>query len=191
MLGAGGEAEIMKTNPHMTTLETERLLLRQFCESDLDAYAEMSADTEVMRYLGTGQPLTRAEAWRSMATILGHWQLRGYGQWAVVEKASGAMIGRVGCWQPEGWIDFEVGWTLRRAFWGKGYATEAASASVDFAFETLNRPYLISLIVPENQRSIRVAERLGERYMGSGEVRGQTVSIYHLDRADWLKRPLD
>src|SRR5262245_7559637 len=76
----------------MVTLETERLRLRMFRETDLDAYAAMSADPEVMRYLGaTGEPLTRLEAWRQMAMVLGHWQLRGYGPWAVEERASGAL----------------------------------------------------------------------------------------------------
>lgn len=99
-------------------LETPRLILRGFCEQDLDAYAQMCGDPEVMRYLGQGQPLSRSEAWRSMATILGHWQLRGYGLWAVEERSSGIMIGRVGCSQPEGWPGFEIGWTLRRTYWG-------------------------------------------------------------------------
>ncbi len=81
-------------------LETQRLILRAFCEADLDTYAEMCADPEVMRYIGNGQPLSRAESWRNMAMMLGHWQLRGYGMWAVEERQSGMMIGRIGCWQP-------------------------------------------------------------------------------------------
>lgn len=93
----------------MATLETDRLILRPFCEADLDAYSEMCADSDVMRYIGVGQPLSRSEAWRNMAMILGHWQLRGYGLWAVEEKAGGAMIGRIGCWYPEGWPDCEIG----------------------------------------------------------------------------------
>lgn len=169
----------------MSTLETERLILRLFCESDLDAYAEMCSDAVVMQYIGNGKPLTRAEAWRSMATMLGHWQLRGYGLWAVEEKASREMIGRIGCWQPEGWLDFEIGWMLRRAYWRKGYATEAASASIRYAFETLGRHQLISLIMPDNQPSIRVAERLGEKLQGRAEIFEREVLVYSLDRQDW------
>jgi RimJ/RimL family protein N-acetyltransferase len=166
----------------MTTVETERLRLRLFCEADLDAYAEMFAAPEVMQYISDGRTLTRAEAWRSMATMLGHWQLRGYGLWAVEEKTSGVMVGRVGCWQPEGWPDFEIGWMLRRAYWGKGYATEAAQASVQFAFETLGRSHIISLINPANAASIRVAERLGETLAGETEIFGRRVLIYELYR---------
>lgn len=166
----------------MPTLETERLILRQFCQADLDAYAEICANPEVMQYFATGQPWTRLESWRSMAVILGHWQLRGYGLWAVEEKASRALIGRIGCWQPEGWPDFEIGWLLKRAAWGQGYATEAARASIQYAFEQLGRSHIISLIAPENYRSIRVAERLGEQLEGKAEVVGRTCLVYRLDR---------
>ena len=89
-----------------------------FRESDLDAYAEMCGDPEVMRYLGDGHRFSRAEAWRNMALVIGHWQLRGFGLWAVEEKRTELCVGRVGCWQPEGWPGLEVGWALRRQFWG-------------------------------------------------------------------------
>src|SRR5207253_7997909 len=97
------------------TLETPRLLLRMLRESDLDAYAAMLADPEVMRHLGDGRPLSRPEAWRNLALMVGHWQLRGYGLWAAEERATGALVGRIGLWNPEGWPGLEVGWTLRRA----------------------------------------------------------------------------
>lgn len=168
-------------------LETERLILREFRESDTDAYAEMMADPEVVRFLG-GKTLSRAEAWRTMAMVIGHWQLRGYGFWAVEERASGEMIGRVGCWRPEGWPGLEVGWTLRRAFWCRGFATEAARASVEYAFTNLGQTRVISLIAPENVASIRVAERLGERPRGEWEVFGTRVIIYGVDREEWDAR---
>jgi RimJ/RimL family protein N-acetyltransferase len=165
-------------------VETERLLLRAFRESDTDAYAEMLGDAEVMRFLG-GRPLPRAEAWRNMAMVIGHWDLRGYGFWAVEERASGEMVGRVGCWRPEGWPGLEVGWTLRRQFWGRGYATEAARASLEYAFTKLNQTHVISLIAPDNAASIRVAERLGERPEGEWEVFGTKLIIYGIEREEW------
>jgi RimJ/RimL family protein N-acetyltransferase len=168
-------------------LETERLVLRMFQESDTDAYAEMVADPEVMRFLGGGQPVPRAEAWRNMAMILGHWHLRGYGMWAVEEKAGGEMLGRVGCWRPEGWPGLEVGWTLRRRFWGRGYATEAARAAIDYAFTTLGQTRVISLIAPENVNSIRVAERLGEKPVGEWEVFGTKVITYAIGREEFKR----
>ena len=88
------------------------------------------------------------------------------------------MIGRIGLWNPEGWPQLEVGWTLRRAYWGQGFATEAAQATVNYAVSVLQEQHLISLIKPGNQASIRVAERLGEELEGTTEVNGETVLVY-------------
>ncbi len=161
----------------MEPLETERLRLRLFQESDLDAYAEMCGDAEVMKYLGFG-PMNRAEAWRNMAMVVGHWSLRGFGLWAVEEKAGGELVGRVGCWRPEGWPGLEISWALRRAFWGRGYATEAGRASLDFAFDQLGQTRAISMIHGENAASIRVAKRLGMRLEGSASLMGHAVLVY-------------
>jgi len=170
----------------MITLETERLVLRMFRESDLDAYAEMCADPEVMRYIG--QPITRAEAWRNLAMVIGHWHLRGYGLWAVEARASGALIGRIGCWRPEGWPGFEVGWMLRRDCWGRGLASEGGRAAMAYAFNERREPHVISVIHPENAASIRVAERLGERLEGRTEVQGVGVRVYGIRREEWVRQ---
>ena len=94
--------------------------------------------------------------------ILGHWQLRGFGFWAVEERATGTLLGRIGFFKPEGWPDFELGWMLRREAWGRGYATEGARRAMAHAFTAMDRDHVISLIFPGNDPSIRVAERLGE-----------------------------
>src|SRR5438552_17778636 len=120
----------------MITLETDRLKLRAFRNEDIDAYAEICAYPEVMRFLG-GKPLNRGEAWRQMATILGHWQLRGYGLWAVEERATGKLLGRIGFLNPEGWPGFELGWTLGRQYWGHGFAIEGARKALQYAFTEL------------------------------------------------------
>jgi RimJ/RimL family protein N-acetyltransferase len=168
----------------MMNIETERLVLRMFRDSDTDAYAEMLGDAEVTRFLG-GKTMSRQEAWRNMAMVLGHWHLRGYGFWAVEERASGELVGRVGCWRPEGWPGLEVGWTLRRAYWGRGYATEAARASLEHAFTALEQTHVVSLIDPKNTNSIRVAERLGERPEGEWKVFGIKLIVYGIDREEW------
>src|SRR6516165_5103560 len=147
----------------MVTLETDRLTLRMLRASDFDAYAEMCADAEVMRYIGDGQPVARPMAWRGLAAMVGHWSLRGYGQWAAEERSSGVLVGRIGFWHPEGWPGFEIGWALRRAYWGRGYATEGARRALRYAFTDLKQQQVLSLIHPENAASIRVAQRLGER----------------------------
>jgi RimJ/RimL family protein N-acetyltransferase len=162
----------------MVTLETERLRLRMFRDDDLDAYAPIVADPEVMRYLGDGQPLDRVGAWRQMAWMVGHWALRGYGLWAVEERATGALIGRIGFIFPEGWPGFELGWVLARPYWGKGYATEGARRALAYAFGELGRDHVISLIYPANTASIRVAKRLDETLQGRTVLYGHEVLIY-------------
>jgi RimJ/RimL family protein N-acetyltransferase len=168
--------------PAASTLETERLLLRPFANADHDAYAVICADPEVMRYLGTGVTLNRMESWRSMAGILGHWKLLGYGMFAVENKVTGELMGRAGFLDPPGWPGFEVGWVLGRAHWGHGYAFEAAVASRDYAFGSLGRDRIISLIRPDNVRSIRVAERLGEELTGEIELLGGKCLVYGMSR---------
>jgi len=165
-------------------LVTDRLVLRPFHESDLDAFAAMCSDERVMRFLG-GKPLSRAETWSSMARMLGHWQLRGYGMWAVEEKDTQSFIGRVGFINPEGWPGFEIGWTLVRARWGHGYATEAAKRALQYGFEQLGRDHIISLIHPENHRSVAVANRLGERYEETIDFLDQRIDVYGIDRQSW------
>jgi RimJ/RimL family protein N-acetyltransferase len=162
-------------------LETDRLILRMFRSEDFDAYARLCADPEVMRFLG-GKTFERIEAWRNMASIIGHWHLRGYGHWAVEEKASGRLAGRIGFMNPEGWPGFELGWTLAREFWGRGYATEGAQRALEYGFRELDRNHIISLIHPDNKASIRVAERLGEKLEGKTDLLGTEVLIYGIDR---------
>jgi RimJ/RimL family protein N-acetyltransferase len=169
----------------MLELATDRLHLRAFREDDLDAYAAICADAEVMRYLGDGKTLDRAGAWRQIAMILGHWQLRGYGLWAVEERASRQLIGRVGFFNPDGWPGFELGWVLRRQSWGQGYATEGARRALAHAFGEMGRERVISLIYPANAASIRVAERLGETLDGRTNLFGHEVLVYGIDRARW------
>ena len=167
----------------MITLETQRLLLRMWKEDDLEAYSSICADTDVMRYLGDGKTLNRAEAWRQMAMIIGHWHLRGYGIWAVEERATGQLVGRIGFFNPEGWPGFELGWVLGRDHWGKGYATEAASRALEYVFTETTREHVISLIHPDNHGSINVAKRLGEELEGETEIFGHKVLVYGIHRA--------
>jgi RimJ/RimL family protein N-acetyltransferase len=169
----------------MVTLETDRLTLRMLRESDFEAYAEMCADPEVMRYIGDGQPLVRPMAWRNLALMIGHWSLRGYGIWAAEERSTGELVGRIGFWNPDGWPGFELGWMLRRAYWGRGYATEGARAALDLAFTRMERADVISLIHPENVASIRVAHRLAERLVDSAELFGRPALVYRITREEW------
>lgn len=163
-------------------IETERLLLRQFRQDDIDAYAEMLSDEETMRYIGgTGD---RMDAWTRMAAALGHWQLRGYGLFAVEEKTSERFIGRIGAYNPEGWPAIELGWALVPKAQGNGYATEAARSCALWMFNELKLSEIISIIHPDNSPSIRVAERLGESLKTRWRYKEVDTLVYAMTLAD-------
>jgi len=163
-------------------LTTDRLILRAFAASDFEAYALIMADPEVTQFLGEGRPLTRVDAWRQLAMILGHWMLRGFGLWAVEERASGRLIGRIGCHEPEGFPAFEVGYVLAREAWGNGFAREGAAAALQFARQTLRRREITSIIRPANTGSIRVATSLGARAAETVEFFGAPSVVYRYPR---------
>ena len=169
----------------MTVLETPRLRLRMFRQDDFDAYAEMLADPKVMRHLPQGKPLPRPEAWRNMAAVLGHWQLTGFGPWAVEEQASGELVGRIGPFCPAGWPGLELIWAVRRQSWGQGFAIEGARVALAYIFDRVASNHVISLIRPQNTASIRVAEKIGQRLQGRMEFYGKDVLIYGIHREEW------
>jgi RimJ/RimL family protein N-acetyltransferase len=151
-------------------LQTERLVMRGFREDDLGALAAISADSKVTRWVGDPNGLSREQTWRRMAYFVGHWELRGFGQWALFERDSGLLVGRAGLLQPEGWPGLEVGWLVAREHWGRGFAPEAGRASMDWARDELGADHIISLIEPDNERSARVAEKLGMTVEGRTRI---------------------
>ncbi|MFB9886203.1 GNAT family N-acetyltransferase [Balneatrix alpica] len=160
-------------------LTSQRIQLRQWQQQDLDAYAALLADAETVRYIGHGQPYSRQEAWMNMAVLAGHWQLLGFGIWALCARDSGELLGRVGFIQPEGWPGLELAWLLKRSHWGQGLASEAASLALDCARQhwPANTP-IISLIHPHNQRSARLAQRLGALPGEPVVMHGQPVECF-------------
>ena len=157
-------------------LETARLRLRPWREEDFDPFAAFCADAESRRYLGGVS--ARADAWRSMAVIVGHWTLRGYGIWVIEDKATGTFAGYSGLWNPEGWPGQEVTWSVCTAFRRRGYAVEAAQRARDFAYDELKWPTAVSVIHPDNTASRRVAARLGAAIEKRTELRGSPVDVY-------------
>lgn len=142
-------------------LETERLILRAPKADDFEAHAEfMASDRSRM----AGGPVNRNDAWKAMALVIGHWTMRGYGSWHAEEKSSGELIGCFGFWHPEGVLEREIGWVAYDGFEGMGYAFEASKYLLEYARNSMGWPPPISVIAPDNIRSIALAERLGAHY---------------------------
>jgi len=158
-------------------IETDRLLLRQFQKNDLDPFAEMVANIDVMRQATyDGKPMSKTQAWNWLCMMLGHWHMRGFGIWGVEEKISGDLIGRIGL-QFLDWFDnVEMVWMLKQSAWGQGYATEGVRAAISYGMETLALPRLSAVIRVENKPSIRLAQRLGMHC--EREVERQEIKFY-------------
>jgi RimJ/RimL family protein N-acetyltransferase len=154
-------------------IETERLLLRKPTSDDADGAYELISDPEVMRFIGQGRTGDRRVARGAIARWIERWDANGFGHFAVVRKEDGRFVGRCGLlvWDAATWQTsdvhaaaepvVELGWAIVRSCWGNGYATEAARKAREWAFAELDLERLISIINRENERSIRVAERLG------------------------------
>ena len=161
-------------------LESERLLLRTFCETDWKDLHAYYSDSEATKYT-FGRALSGGETWRVVASMVGHWSLRGYGPYALEEKSTGTVIGLCGLWYPNDRPDPEIKWALAKAYHGKGYASEAARKVKDVAQEYLPGTSLISLIHPENKASIRLALAIGATYEKEYLFKGENWSVYRYE----------
>jgi RimJ/RimL family protein N-acetyltransferase len=170
------------TRIEIPTLRTSRLVLRGFHAADLDAFAAMNANPEVMRYLGTGQARSRAQTWDAMTRMLGQWGLRGYGMFALEEAATGRFVGRSGILHSLDWPEPELAYGLDQPFWGQGLATESAIAIRDWVFSTFPLPLLASFVRPDNAGSIAVLRRMGAARTG-------TLTLLGADAERWEHQP--
>jgi RimJ/RimL family protein N-acetyltransferase len=144
------------------TIETPRLRLRGFRFEDFEPFCALMADARFALYITRERrTLTPAECWPRLCAVAGAWQVRGHSNFAVEEKASGRFIGHVGPWEPFGWPEFEIGWSIAPFAQGQGYASEAAAAAFRFAHDGLGRDEAIHLIHPDNEASARVARAMG------------------------------
>ena len=178
----------MTFSPAGPILETERLLLRVQQAGDFERYAEMLAHPSSLHI---GGPLLRHEAWRRFLQMPGAWVLQGFAMFSVVEKSSGRWMGQAGPWCPDGWPGTEVGYSFHMDARGKGYATEACAAAMDYAFDTLGWDEVIHSISPENTASQAVAQRLGSRNRGPGKLPPpldvHAIEIWAQSRAEWAE----
>jgi RimJ/RimL family protein N-acetyltransferase len=162
-------------------LRTERLLMRGPRYEDYERFVEIMCDPAVGAGQGKPDGLTPHEAFVDLSVVTAHWQLRGFGHWVLEELDGGAVVGRAGLYHPPDWPGIEVGWTVAREHWGKGYAPEAGRAACEWAHDQLGVRHILSLIHPGNAQSIRVAEKLGERLEGRVRVRGFDLLVYGRD----------
>ncbi len=158
------------------TLETERLILRGWRQSDYAPIADFYANDPSAVFVGG--PQIPIDTWRRFAGIVGHWQLKGFGLFALEDKAGGAWLGWCGLWNPPEFPEIEMGYALAAPFRGKGYIHEAAQRVRAYAFESVRLPTLVSYINPKNAPSQRVATRLGAKRDGTADIRGITVDVW-------------
>jgi RimJ/RimL family protein N-acetyltransferase len=172
---------------------TNRLILRYPDIGDFDAYAAFMSDERTARFVGGVQ--SRSVAWRGFLALAGAWELQGFSMFSVVLRDTGEWIGRVGPWMPEGWPGTEVGWGIAAEYWNQGFATEAATAAIDWAFDALQWREVIHVIDPENGASIAVARKLGSGRRGRGRLpeplEEATVDIWGQTREEWHLRLRD
>jgi RimJ/RimL family protein N-acetyltransferase len=171
-------------------LETQRLVLRLPEPGDFEGYVELMGDPQAAQHIGG--VLSRTAAWRKFLQMPGAWWMQGYAMFSVVEKSSSRWLGQCGPWQPEGWPGTEVGWALKRDAWGKGYAREAAIASIDWAFENLGWTEVIHSINPDNGPSQALAQRLGSRILRQANLpppyETVVVDVWGQSREEWFAR---
>jgi len=175
----------METTPlHNFKIETDRLILRPFTLEDLDDFALICADPEVMRFIGNGKPINKEAVKELLAWILSQYEEFGYGVYAVTLKENNQLLGFCGLIRQI--IDdephIELGYRFDRAFWGKGIATEAAQSIKDYAFTQLNIANLVSIIHVDNMGSKRVAQKVGLDYMKQTNFKGNLVDIFYIKR---------
>ena len=169
---------------------TPRLLLRPPLAEDLEGWARFHDDPVAMAFLGGLQH--RHQAWRSLCSVAGSWALFGYGMFSVIERESGAWIGRIGPWCPANWPGTEVGWGILTAYRGKGLAYEAAAASMNFAIDKLGWTKIVHSIDPGNTSSIALAERLGSICEGPTQLpppcEQMEVKLWSQTAQEWKQR---
>ncbi|HEX3558396.1 MAG TPA: GNAT family N-acetyltransferase [Pyrinomonadaceae bacterium] len=166
-------------------LETARLRFRMFTPADLDDMHLITRDPEVMYHIADGHTLTREETEENLERIICAFRRRGFGRWALVRKKTGALVGYCGLTLGSEEVGVELAYMLAKSEWGKGLATEAASATLRYGFETLGLGVIAGLTRPENARSRHVMERLNMKHIRDWRYHGYSCTWYALAREEW------
>ena len=166
-------------------IETERLILRPFNLHDLDAFALICADPEVMRFIGNGEALAKGATKELLVWIISQYEELGFGVLAVTLKENNKLLGFCGLIRQvvDNEQHIELGYRLDRAVWGQGMATEAAQAIKEYAFNQLNVPHLVSIIHVNNMASKQVAQKVGLSHMKQTNFKGNLVDVFYIKNA--------
>jgi ribosomal-protein-alanine N-acetyltransferase len=171
-----------------SVVETSRLVLRPFTEADTEAYARVRADPSVIHWLTGGVGMTEtplAVAQRVVSRYIAHWQERGFGPWAMIDKDTGELFGHMGLRLMPEFEEIDILYAMRTEYWGRGLATEGAKASRDYAFARMGLPKVIAIVEPSNRASIGVIRKIGFTYRRQVTYNGFEVAYHDLDRSAW------
>lgn len=166
-------------------IETARLHLRAFTPNDLDDLCRIFGDPEVMRYISGGKPRPREETEKGLLRTIEGWKKRGFGLWALTQKEHERVIGYCGLMPLEDTTEIEVAYGLAKSEWGRGFASEAAHASLRFGFEELKLERIVAVVNPENLASKRVLEKLGMVHTKNGHYYGAELMYYEMSGLDF------
>lgn len=173
----------------INSVETPRLLLRVPEVADAEAFMGILWDPEVVeqKQVTLREPPAGLDlAMKNTSDMIRQWELRGYGQWSVVEKATGQVIGVVGFYHPQReWPGVDLGWVIHRSRWGHGLATEAATAALGWIWDCTQVNRIVSLIAPDDHRSMRIATKIGERFERADvdPMNGEPVHVFTIARS--------
>lgn len=171
----------------MHTIETARVFLRPFTSDDLDEFALMGRDPDVMRYIGNGKPQPREQTLARLNAIFEHRNQHNFGLWAAIDKASEAWMGFCGLQFLDNTSEVEVGYRLAKRFWGMGLASEAAKASLRYGFEELGLEQIVAVVQPENVASQRVLEKIGLKHVKNARFYNTDVNYYAITRDEYQR----
>jgi ribosomal-protein-alanine N-acetyltransferase len=172
----------------MSDIETSRLLFRKFAPGDLNDLAAIRYDPDVMKYIGSGRPESIAEVQVVLDKLIAHWDEHGFGRWALIDKRTGSLIGWGGLSGLENTGDMEIGYGLGKAHWGKGLATEAATALLKYGFEQLGLDRIVAVTWPGNIASQRVLAKLGMKYVRNALFYDRDMAYYVISREKYQAR---
>lgn len=169
-------------NIENSELETERLYMRRFRTDDIDVFSQILGQDEVGQWLPRGRGYTKDEVEKFLDNVAKHWQEKGYGIWAVIEKESGKIIGHCGLNYVKQNDEVEVLYGFGKEYWGLGYATEAAKAALSFGFEKIGLDRIVAFAKIDNIASRRVIEKIGLKYIKDIEIFGMNCAYYELKK---------